>query len=372
MKKVAKVYSVLFAIALSLVVVVSGTAKSSVVKKCDVFLILVDESSSMHLAGDEAPKIEEAKNTLEKVNELIPNASYRGALAGYNHNDEWEDVWGYKLYVPLGRYSKTAFSSAIPQIHATVCYSSLAYGIDVASSVLSGSQGRTHVVIFSDGIDTRSYYKSLTQTVSSLKKAVKGKVCIYAVQFGDSDEGRENLESAVELAGCGKVFSASDVAEDTEGFVKEVFGYVTVAKAAVKDTDGDGVPDDKDRCPNTPKGAKVNSEGCWQIGMVHFDLDSYKIKPEYIPVLEEVARVLKANPELKIEVIGYTDSLGSEAYNMKLSLKRALEVKKWLCSHGISCDRIIAKGMGEKNPIADNSTPEGRAKNRRVEFKIIR
>ncbi|NPA15923.1 MAG: OmpA family protein [Deferribacteres bacterium] len=349
-----------------------GWSAEKLVKKCDVFLILVDESSSMHLAGDEASKIKEAKEFLREINKLIPSADYKGALAGYNHNDNFEDILGYKVYVPLEKYSRKAFAKGIEKVHATICSSSLAYGIDVASKILSGSTGKIHILILSDGMDTKLYHKSVKEAVSDLKNAVKGTPCIYAVQFGDSDEGSENLEAAVKYAGCGKVLSYSEAMEKKKSLVREVFGYTTATRTPTKDTDGDGVPDNIDKCPNTPKGAKVDSRGCWQIGMVHFGIDSYEIKPEYIPVLEEVLEVLKENPELKIEVIGHTDALGDEAHNSNLSLERAQEVKKWLCSHGVSCDRIIAKGMGSRSPIADNSTPEGRAKNRRVEFKIIR
>ncbi len=140
-------------------------------------------------------------------------------------------------------------------------------------------------------------------------------------------------------------------------------------KPVVIDSDGDGVPDSRDRCPNTPKGYKVDEEGCfkWVRLEVHFPFDSWKVDPKYYPEIERFAKFLKENPNIKVEIQGHTDSIGSERYNLILSQKRAEAVKDILVKkYGISPDRIIAKGYGESKPIASNKTPEGRAKNRRV------
>jgi outer membrane protein OmpA-like peptidoglycan-associated protein len=82
--------------------------------------------------------------------------------------------------------------------------------------------------------------------------------------------------------------------------------------------------------------------------------------------------ILKENPNIKVEIGGHTDSGGSEVANQKISEKRAESVKKYLMDKfNISGNRMVVKGYGSKKPIADNSTKEGRAKNRRVEFKVI-
>jgi len=77
------------------------------------------------------------------------------------------------------------------------------------------------------------------------------------------------------------------------------------------------------------------------------------------------------NPDLKVEVQGHTDNIGSESSNQKLSEKRAEVVKNYLVARGVKADRIKVVGYGEKNPIADNKTADGRAMNRRIEFKVI-
>ncbi|RMD46228.1 MAG: cell envelope biogenesis protein OmpA [Aquificota bacterium] len=141
------------------------------------------------------------------------------------------------------------------------------------------------------------------------------------------------------------------------------------------DSDKDGVPDYMDRCPNTPEGYKVDEKGCFvEVKLeVHFDSDKAVVKPEYYPVIEKFAKFLKENPKIKVEIQGHTDSSGSEKYNLILSQKRAEAVKRILVEkYGISPDRIVAKGYGESQPIAPNDTEEGKAKNRRVVAKIIK
>ena len=139
------------------------------------------------------------------------------------------------------------------------------------------------------------------------------------------------------------------------------------------DDDKDGVENSLDKCPNTPAGIAVNSDGCPQtINLnINFENNSYKVKEESLPKIEEFANFLKNYKNYKAEIIGYTDNRGSYAYNKKLSQKRAEELKKLLIERGVERSRLKAIGMGELNPIASNDTPEGRAKNRRVEATLI-
>ncbi|MGC9021616.1 MAG: OmpA family protein [Dissulfurimicrobium sp.] len=104
---------------------------------------------------------------------------------------------------------------------------------------------------------------------------------------------------------------------------------------------------------------------------INFDFDKSNIKKEFVPVLEQAVEILKAHPDVKVVVEGYCDSIGTVAYNLKLSERRAESVKKFLVQHGINADKIQTIGYGKTHFIASNKTAEGRAMNRRVEFKIL-
>ena len=104
---------------------------------------------------------------------------------------------------------------------------------------------------------------------------------------------------------------------------------------------------------------------------VHFENDKATLGPNAAAILDETVTALQKCPDKQVRLNAYTDSSGSDAYNEKLSQRRAETVREYLVSHGVSASRIEAKGLGESNPIADNSTPEGRAQNRRVELEPI-
>jgi len=104
---------------------------------------------------------------------------------------------------------------------------------------------------------------------------------------------------------------------------------------------------------------------------IHFDFNKANIKKEYIPLLKEVAKVLKENPNINLRIEGYTDDIGTKAYNQKLALKRAMAVKDFLVKEGIKPERIQVVGFGKEKYIAENTTPIGRLTNRRAEFIVI-
>ena len=156
------------------------------------------------------------------------------------------------------------------------------------------------------------------------------------------------------------------------------------------DTDGDGVPDPQDRCPNTPAGSRVDQFGCLLLFEEHapapappgapparptlilqgvnFRSGSSVLTRESYAVLDQVAASLVANPEIRIEIAGYTDSTGRKLTNLRLSMGRAGAVQAYLARKGVSPMRMRARGFGASGYIAPNATLEGRAQNRRVEL----
>lgn len=106
--------------------------------------------------------------------------------------------------------------------------------------------------------------------------------------------------------------------------------------------------------------------------LVLFDFDKYDIKDRIKPSLRTLAKALGENKDIKIKIDGYTDFIGSEGYNLDLSVKRARAIKDYLVRNGAFENNISIEGYGEQNPIADNNTDLGRSRNRRVEFIISR
>jgi len=142
------------------------------------------------------------------------------------------------------------------------------------------------------------------------------------------------------------------------------------------DLDGDGVPNDRDKCPNTRKGAVVDLNGCEveaviELEGVHFDFDKATLKPEAKVILDDAAALLEKHERVIVEVAGHTDSTGSEEYNQGLSERRANSVRDYLISKGVTATRLTARGYGETRPVASNDTKEGRAENRRVEMIVL-
>src|SRR5256885_78218 len=146
----------------------------------------------------------------------------------------------------------------------------------------------------------------------------------------------------------------------------------------VADSDGDGVDDTKDKCPGTAPGTRVDASGCPILFTpertpvilrgVTFETGRSALKLESHTVLDIVAQSLLDNPDIRIEIAGYTDSTGAPATNLRLSQARAAGVRAYLAGRGVAPGRMVARGYGAANPIAPNTTLDGRAQNRRVEL----
>ena len=145
------------------------------------------------------------------------------------------------------------------------------------------------------------------------------------------------------------------------------------------DADGDGVVDSKDKCPGTPKGMVVGSDGCpaivKEVSMlaknIYFETGSDVIKSESYKSLDKVALIMNNNKLTKLSIEGHTDNVGDDAMNLDLSKRRAASVVKYLTSKGVDASRLTSEGYGETRPVADNATKEGQALNRRVEMILM-
>jgi len=153
-------------------------------------------------------------------------------------------------------------------------------------------------------------------------------------------------------------------------------GVAVDADGCPLDSDHDGVPDYLDKCPGTPAGLKVDADGCeveeLVLRGVNFRSNSAQLTPDSFAVLDAVLAVLRERPDARAEVRGYTDARGADAYNLKLSERRAAAVVDYLTAHGIARGALGASGLGKASPIATNDTEAGRAENRRVTIQFSR
>jgi len=193
----------------------------------------------------------------------------------------------------------------------------------------------------------------------------------------DSEDKCPNVKGIAQFSGCPD--TDGDGITDAEDRCPNAKG--TVALKGCPDTDGDGIADIDDKCP-TVFGIKEN-KGCPAVKEetvkvftkaltgITFETGKAVIKGTSFQILNDVVLIMQENPAYNLEINGHTDNVGNDDMNMDLSQKRADSVKKYLADKGIDPSRMTAKGFGETMPIADNNTADGRAKNRRVEFKVV-
>lgn len=372
------------------------------VSKVDNFVVILDTSSSMAEKYHGQSKAKIAKNFILATNQTLPELKYKGALRTFGYGAHIPDRSTMSVY-DLKPYSKAEFGSAINGVKEPSGDSSLplAKAITAAGEDLKSTRGPIAVIIVSDGAD-------MDQAPVESAKALKGKfgdrLCIDTVLIGNDADGKKLLEQIAGVSDCG--FSTTAVrlatASNLAGFVESVF-LAKHMRMAAADSDGDGVPDKKDKCPNTPRGvsvdvfgcpldadrdgvadyldqcpntpmgATVDARGCWTYAaVVLFDINSAEVKSEAYPMLTEAVLIMKKNLDLNVEIDGHTDNTGSAAYNMALSEKRAEAIRDFLVTRGIDPNRLTTKGFGFTKPAASNDTKEGRAKNRRVEFTPVK
>jgi OOP family OmpA-OmpF porin len=418
---------VLWFITLTLAVILSlagpALAQERLVPKVDNFILLIDHSGSMFLSpqGGVQTKAEVAKQILLEMNKIIPELGYTGAIQSFPPS---------RILIGPKRYDRNSFAEAIESLPVEGAIfgnqTPLGSGIlDLGEVLKNMPQGKTAIILFTDGeenlgVEALEAQDNLRATYSNLS--------FHTVSISDREQEKAILRELSARAG-GIYVEGSELSSDNvarERFVKEVFylvqapldsdgdGVVDEADkcpntprgmevdaqgcpldsdgdgvinnadkcpgtppgvsvdgyGCPQDSDGDGVPDYLDQCPSTPAGATVNEVGCWSLkATMLFNTNSSYMKSEAHPLLDEVATILEKNPQIKVEIQGYADNTGTAEYNQWLSERRAKRVMDYLVSKGIARERLQAKGYGSTRPVASNATEEGRAQNRRVELK---
>jgi OOP family OmpA-OmpF porin len=368
--------------------------------KVDNFMVILDKSSSMSWKYNEQKGLTIAKDFLSAMNQTLPDIKLNCALRTFGTSGFGEPT--ALIYGPA-EYSRKEFQGALDAAERAIGRSPLGAAITAAAADLKESEGQIAVIIVSDGAEMDT---TPITAANNMKAQFGDRVCIYTVLVGDDPAGEMLMKQVADAGGCGFSVRADAVKDsgDMGDFVKNVFlaevvmpvakpmdsdgdgvtddldrcpdtpkGVTVDAQGCPLDSDGDGVPDYLDKCPNTPKGATVDARGCWTYAaVVMYDFNSATIKSEAYPMLDEAVLILKENPEMKVEIDGHTDNKGSAAYNMTLSERRAKSVKKYFVDQGVEAERLTTKGFGLTKPAASNDTKEGRAKNRRVELTPVK
>jgi OOP family OmpA-OmpF porin len=348
-----------------------AVASGQYVAKVDNAVIIEDASMSM---GDyNQAKLQQSKNLLSSLNRSLPaDLKVNMGLRSFGHSDEQSNKLTEMVY-GLTRYSGDGLQKGIDSIRYAGGNSPLDKALLATGEDLKGASGKSAIVVVSDGLQM----DKAPAAAERVKGMLGDNVCIYTVQIGNSPEGSALLGKVAKAGGCGSSTSAASLtsAAGMGAFVEEVFLARAPRVAAAPmpmDSDGDGVTDDKDQCPNTPKGEYVDKDGCTLKLTLHinFAFDEADIKPEFKPDLDQAAAFIKRNAEVPyILIAGHTDHTGTVEYNQELSEKRAQNVRQYLIdNYGIDPDRLGARGYGKSQPIASNQTEEGRYENRRVEI----
>ncbi len=195
----------------------------------------------------------------------------------------------------------------------------------------------------------------------------------------------EDFDGSEDSDGCPDVLQDSDndgVSDDLDRCPlkpEDLDGFQDEDGCPDLDNDLDGILDASDQCPNEPEtfNGYLDEDGCpderpieekFILRGVNFESGSSSLTPDSYSILDQVVKSLMAYPEVKVEIRGYTDSVGASELNLQLSQKRADSVRNYLVNSGIMAERMLARGYGEADPVSSNTTAEGRAENRRIEF----
>ena len=384
--------------------------QGSVVPKVDHLYFILDASSSMSEPYAGQTKFEAARAIVAHFNQTMPDVDVQVALRGFGLSSTLS-YRGTELFYGPRDYLRTGLAEGLDELTPAGGPSPLGKALRAAAGDLKERQGPVAVVIVSDGKDMGD---EELEAAYHLAAQLAGRLCLYTVLVGADPEGKALLQKITVASACGRLTVADSLAS---GSAMAAFVQDVLLAARLADSDGDGVPDVDDRCPDTPHGAKVYASGCpvdsdgdgvddyldqcpgtpagtkvyadgcpipiatrsaevtaagtWIYRGIQFESNQAQLKPGSYAVLDEIAAGLLSQPKIVIEVQGHTDNTGDTDYNQALSERRAQAVARYLIDKGVPAERVVPRGYGLTSPVATNETAEGRARNRRVELKPI-
>jgi OmpA-OmpF porin, OOP family len=226
-------------------------------------------------------------------------------------------------------------------------------GLSEAGTLLKDASGDIAIIVFGDG-EENTYTTAALDAANALKEQFGDRACLYTVFVGNTDKGRKLMSDIAATSACGMATSADELAsaDAMAAFVEKVFLEKAPAKPVAKPA------------PMPLPQPKIS----WILSGVNFDLNKSVVRPDAKEILKNDIKILRENPQIRVEVQGHTCDLGDANYNRSLSDKRANAIKDYLVSQGVAADRLTARGYGEDRPRFPNDSEANRAKNRRVEL----
>ena len=314
------------------------------VKVADNFIVLFDTSASMGerwKKGATKSKLEIAKEILQNADKRVPDLGYNAGLYTFSP---------FKAAYPMGPFDPQRYSRAIDGLTTTASGNTfLPKALRDLEPVLKSLSGKTVVFIFNDGT-----FSELANTKEpedyTAEFAKKYNVCFYMIGDAKTYPAKKRLNDMAKANACSRFIPFQRFVENPE--------YATGALYTVKATEKIVTVTE-----TRIAGVKVND--------VRFAFNSAVVEPQYQNEINDLGKFLQNHPDTFVLLVGYTDSIGSEEYNLGLSKNRAESVAAYLGNNfNIAPDRIVTNWYGEANPIGDNATAEGRAQNRRVEVAV--
>lgn len=317
-------------------------------KQVDTFVVLLDTSGSMKKDAQGKSRMHSAEDWTASFGNAVPPMGFNSAIVTFGKGNTGSCI-GYgiasTLYGPT-TFSSAGFNGALGTIKCAASTTPIAEAIDATAGLVAEDEGRIGVIIVSDF--NWSDPGAVESALSGLKSAHPDKVCVHTVKVGNDTAHDAIISSITGGSACDSAVAASDVASGP------------ALSTYVADT------------LLTPKESGMEYKTHTVSAEVLFDFDKSVVKSEGKAELQKLADTIKAQGLAveDIDVVGHTDSVGSDEYNQALSIRRAAAVKAYLVSKGVSGDIIDVMGMGKRDPIATNSTAAGRAMNRRVDVLV--
>ncbi|MCB1689533.1 MAG: OmpA family protein [Halioglobus sp.] len=317
-------------------------------KQVDTFVVLLDTSGSMKSDAQGRPKMYTAEDWTASFGNAVPAMGFNSAMVTFGKGATGSCI-GYgiadTLYGPAA-FNAADFNKALGTIKCAASTTPIADAIDATTGIVAEDTGRIAVIIVSDF--NWNDPDAVKTALAGLKAQHPNNICVHTVKVGSDADHDAMIASITDTASCDSAVSAGDVASGP------------ALSTYVADT------------LLTPKEAALEYTTHTVSAEVLFDFDKSVVKPQGKAVLQKLADTIKAQGLAvgDIDVVGHTDSVGSDEYNQALSIRRAAAVKAYLVSGGLSAGIIDVIGMGERDPVATNDTAQGRAMNRRVDVLV--